>query len=381
MTATSTVSTTDVDVFKRLANQALVDVSFESKTRRATDDIRQALNRAASQKSTSHSCPLTEAVQSETCAPAVSTELEESAAAAGRATSCLKEAENAAAEEEKTIKAARRETLFLPSQTSANAIAKQRALPGSPSSQSARTDQREYAQDNPRDDEASEKSAPTERANKFPPFPTANSDEEDRLEKQAFLIELARLKQKGAQLSREFSIQDSVAELEFEVEKQNSIMTTHHTVGFMRDTLRIIINGLEIGNNRFGPFLSIDGWAESVSNDMSQYERALERIYKRYWRLYQVWTANGTLGLAPGVLWSRDCRDGGGHCREGVAPSPPHPPRLRAISRGGPRVVNGQLGVGRGKAESLAQATCATDSTCLGCLYGGIRRLFCSVPS
>ena len=65
-------------------------------------------------------------------------------------------------------------------------------------------------------------------------------------------------------------------------------MTTRHTVAFMRDMMRIVINGIEIGNSRFGPFLSIDGWAESVTQDMTKYEHPLERIYKRYWRKTQM---------------------------------------------------------------------------------------------
>ena len=52
MAAASTVSSTDVEVFKKLTNTALVDVAFDSKTRRATEDMRQALERAALQKST-----------------------------------------------------------------------------------------------------------------------------------------------------------------------------------------------------------------------------------------------------------------------------------------------------------------------------------------
>ncbi len=41
------------------------------------------------------------------------------------------------------------------------------------------------------------------------------------MEKQSFLIELAGLRQKGVQLSRDFTMQDSLAEMEFETQKQN----------------------------------------------------------------------------------------------------------------------------------------------------------------
>ena len=81
---------------------------------------------------------------------------------------------------------------------------------------------------------------------------------------------------------------DSIAELEFEIQKQQNNMTTRQHVTFMRDMLKIGINGLEIANTRFGPFLSIDGWAETVTQDMNKYEPPLEKLYRRYFRRSQM---------------------------------------------------------------------------------------------
>ena len=117
---------------------------------------------------------------------------------------------------------------------------------------------------------------------------TATSSQDEKLEKQGYLIELSNLKQKGVELSREFTMDDSLEELEFEVSKQNNNISTRNTVIFMRDMLRIIINGLEISNNRFGPFLSINGWSESCTQDMQKYEHSLEKIYKLYFRKSQM---------------------------------------------------------------------------------------------
>jgi hypothetical protein len=85
-----------------------------------------------------------------------------------------------------------------------------------------------------------------------------------------------------------FSMSDTLPEMEFELNRHMANLATHNTVSFMRDSLRIIISGLEIGNAKLGPFLSIDGWAESVTHDMHRYDHALERIYKRYWRRQQM---------------------------------------------------------------------------------------------
>jgi hypothetical protein len=112
--------------------------------------------------------------------------------------------------------------------------------------------------------------------------------EKIRIEKQGYLIELQGLERKGIVLSRQFSMNDSIAELEFEVQKQQSTLSTANAVSFMRDSLRMAFSGIEIANNRLGPFLSIDGWATTMTSDMKRFDNALERLYKRYWRKQQM---------------------------------------------------------------------------------------------
>jgi hypothetical protein len=124
------------------------------------------------------------------------------------------------------------------------------------------------------------------------------------MEKQGYLIELRRMQSRGVELSRRFTEEDSLAELEFEVAKQNAAVSTENSVSFMRDMLRLVITGLEIGNNKLGPFLSIDGWAEATTHDMHRYDHALERIHRRYFRKQQMspimemgWLLLGSLGM------------------------------------------------------------------------------------
>ena len=105
-----------------------------------------------------------------------------------------------------------------------------------------------------------------------------------RLEKQGYLIELQALHSKGVRLSREFSMKDTLTELEFEVQKQNSNLSAAGAVANMKDMMRIGFNGLEMANGRFGPFLCMDGWAQSLTSDMKRFDVALEKLYKRYWR-------------------------------------------------------------------------------------------------
>jgi chemotaxis protein histidine kinase CheA len=258
MTA-STISATDIDVFRKLANPAIVDVQSESRVRKATNEMRQAMAKAAL----------------EPASPAHST--------ASSKKSHFQRAQEEAAQEAKAS-APGTPMAWLPTLTRAEPerAEPERAEPersGPERSEPERSERSERAEP-----EAAEPDREAESEDERAP----PGSEAERLEKQSFLIELANLQQKGVQLSRQFTLRDSLAELEFELQKQTNNLTTRHNVSFMRDMLRIAINGIEIGNNRFGPFLSIDGWAESVTQDMSKYEHSLERLYKRYWRRSQM---------------------------------------------------------------------------------------------
>ena len=134
-----------------------------------------------------------------------------------------------------------------------------------------------------------EKPEPEEESNasSAPPSPRGDVNSEgdtERREKQGFLIELASLQKRGVLLTRNFTMADSLMDIQFEFDRQTSNLSTLNTVSFMRDSLKLAITGIELANNRLGPILAIDGWAESVTTDMSRYDHALERLYKRYWR-------------------------------------------------------------------------------------------------
>ena len=132
--------------------------------------------------------------------------------------------------------------------------------------------------------------AETASTGKEEPEPDEASEEqgEDKLDKQGYLIELNNLQSKGVRLSRQFTMNDSLEEIQFEYDRQTSSISSRNTVSFMRDTLRLAVTGLELMNNKLGPVLSIEGWADSVTSDMTRYDHALDRIHKRYFRKTQL---------------------------------------------------------------------------------------------
>uniref|UniRef100_A0A6C0C1Q1 Uncharacterized protein n=1 Tax=viral metagenome TaxID=1070528 RepID=A0A6C0C1Q1_9ZZZZ len=306
-TGHSIISTTDVNVFKRLANPAVVDVCVDSRVRRATAEMKQAIEQAAETKQNSEhvgekernpaGSPLASAVGSITGPVPCKT--------------AFQRAQDKASEEVERVWA----TPVAPARlfTESELVVEPSPATCHSSIQPPRESRVPEVKVETGAFFRSERACPHIHAEAPPPKTTLpsfdageNSDFEDdvedsasehwkpkdgqgkRLEKQGYIIELSNMRQKGVVLSREFTMNDSIQELEFEIQKQQNNTTTRQHVVFMRDMLKIGINGLEIANTRFGPFLSIDGWAESVTLDMNKYEPPLEKLYRRYFRRSQM---------------------------------------------------------------------------------------------
>lgn len=114
--------------------------------------------------------------------------------------------------------------------------------------------------------------------------PRITEDEEEKRTKQALLIELEKLRRKGIQTSRTFTMADPLYDIQFELDSHVNNEHTKNTVGTIREVLRMFLFSIEAGNNRFGPFLDIDGWSATVTQDMHKFDAPVEKIYKRYWR-------------------------------------------------------------------------------------------------
>lgn len=120
-----------------------------------------------------------------------------------------------------------------------------------------------------------------------PEMPFSENDENVRREKQTTLIELYKLESQGVVLSRKFNMQDPLFDMKFELEKQRDCLDTNNAIFLFRESLRMILPTLEAVNKRFGPFLQIDGWSSRVCEDMTKYNHALERLYRKFWRKSQ----------------------------------------------------------------------------------------------
>jgi len=281
----SVVSSTDVECFRRLTNPEVVDVNGAgTSTRQIAQQMRQAMEQVVAAQ---HSEELSK--QKDNDSSDEESEKSKSKVPVGGAASRLARAMHALqASPEKAAPSPEERAMAAPAAAQASSGVSANTPSSLPVPQA-------NASPAPR---AEPKATPAAAAPAALPEEdrASSSDDDDasacikkdpetvRLEKQGYLIELQALSSKGVRLSREFSMKDTLTELEFEVQKQNSNLNAAAAVSNMKDMMRIGFNGLEMANARFGPFLCMDGWAQSLTSDMKRFDNALEKLYKRYWR-------------------------------------------------------------------------------------------------
>lgn len=107
---------------------------------------------------------------------------------------------------------------------------------------------------------------------------------EDRREKQFLLAKLQKLQKDGVQLSKSFSLDDSLSDISFELECHEyftSMVTTREKWKGFIITAAVMI---EMANTQWGPFLKLAGWSQDLSDNSKIFDRPLEQCYKRYYR-------------------------------------------------------------------------------------------------
>lgn len=83
---------------------------------------------------------------------------------------------------------------------------------------------------------------------------------------------------------RTFGQESSMRSVELEFNRERVQQEAQSGVIFMKQMLKMGLKGIEMGNNRFGPWLQLDGFAEEASKDDEKYDAPLERIYLRIFR-------------------------------------------------------------------------------------------------
>jgi len=109
------------------------------------------------------------------------------------------------------------------------------------------------------------------------------SKEELLRKKFEYIRKLEVLSKKGAKVSKKYTMECSLAEMQGEYEMIISEKEKSNSVKFQGKMLMACVTGLEFLNNRFDPFdFNLDGWAESVQENVDDYDEIFAELHEKY---------------------------------------------------------------------------------------------------
>lgn len=109
------------------------------------------------------------------------------------------------------------------------------------------------------------------------------SQEEIMQMKRELLYQFDRMERKGFKVPKKFTMASSYDEMKTEYERLKMDREVDLSVKFQKKVLMTVVTGAEFFNSKFDPFsLRLDGWSESLNNDLSNFEEVLEQIAIKY---------------------------------------------------------------------------------------------------
>jgi hypothetical protein len=102
-------------------------------------------------------------------------------------------------------------------------------------------------------------------------------------EKSDLLNKLARLEKKGFAINKRLNAYSNIEELRSEVKRITYSIDVEQSIRFSRRMLVACVTGLEFLNKRYNPFeIQLDGWSESVMENVDDYDGVFEELYVKY---------------------------------------------------------------------------------------------------
>jgi len=116
----------------------------------------------------------------------------------------------------------------------------------------------------------------------FPTEPKMSKEELLR-EKFKFLRKLEALEKKGVELSKKYTMDSPLQEMQGEYETIMDEKTKQNSVKFQGNMLMAVINGIEYLNGKFDPFdIKLDGWSEQVNENINDYDDIFSELFEKY---------------------------------------------------------------------------------------------------
>lgn len=109
------------------------------------------------------------------------------------------------------------------------------------------------------------------------------SREEQLKRKYKILRKLDKMKDKGIPVSKNYTIDSNLDEMEGEYEALKDEEEKKSSIDFYGQMLVMIVNGLEKANQAFNPFdIDIDGLGENIQEGLESYEDIFEALHEKY---------------------------------------------------------------------------------------------------
>ncbi len=109
------------------------------------------------------------------------------------------------------------------------------------------------------------------------------SKEETLREKLKYLRKLEALERKGAELTKKYTMESPLMEMQGEYEMIMEEKARQNSVKFQGNMMMAVINGIEFLNNRFDPFdVKLDGWGEQINENINDYDEIFGELHDKY---------------------------------------------------------------------------------------------------
>jgi hypothetical protein len=102
-------------------------------------------------------------------------------------------------------------------------------------------------------------------------------------EKFKYLRKLEALEKKGVELSKKYTMDSPLQEMQGEYETIMEEKTKLNSVKFQGNMLMAAINGIEYLNGKFDPFdIKLDGWSEQINENINDYDDIFNELFEKY---------------------------------------------------------------------------------------------------
>ena len=115
-----------------------------------------------------------------------------------------------------------------------------------------------------------------------PSKPKISPEEELRL-KFSFIRKLEAMDKQGITISKKYTMEDRLAEMQGEYEMIKSDIGKRNSVKFQGKMLMAAVSGIEFLNGKFDPFdIKLDGWGEAVGENIEEYDEVFGELHEKY---------------------------------------------------------------------------------------------------